>query len=205
MIRFYQHRVNKLSDLKNISQLNDFVERGVEFDLRYHLGKEYLEHDINSKLNNFFPFDELKDNCQNLHSIINFKETGGELKTFKKLSKLFKSTLLLDIPFPEYVKLKNNGLSKFILWRLSEYEKPSISQIKKFQGEWIWLDSFHNYWFDDSELKKYKDKGLKIILVSNELQGRNIKDNNDLIKKLINKKLIDAICTKSVDFYLKMF
>ena len=65
MIRFYQHRVNNLSDLKNISQLNDFVERGVEFDLRYHLGKEYLEHDINSKLNNFFPFDELKDNCQN--------------------------------------------------------------------------------------------------------------------------------------------
>ena len=202
MIIFYKHRQNNFSNL-NILYKKKLYENGIECDLRYHKGKEYLDHDINKTINNYF-LDYQKEEFKDLHVIINFKETGLEINTFKKFFKLFKSTLVLDIPFPEYVKFKKQGLGKHIIWRLSEYEKPSVSTIKSFDGEWIWLDSFNYYWFDESQLTNYKKEGLKIILVSNELQGRDIKDNFAIVKELMQKKIFDAVCTKSVEFYLEM-
>ena len=61
--------------------------------------------------------------------------------------------------------------------------QADIRTITSLGGEWIWLDSFQGYWFKESDLEKYKISGLKICLVSNELQNREITENYSKIKK----------------------
>ena len=87
------------------------------------------------------------------------------------------------------------------MWRVSEYEKPNIDTLKYFKAKWIWLDSFNSYWFDEQSLRYYKDCGLSICLVSNELQGRNIMECSTKLQKLIDMELIDAVCTKDPSYY----
>ena len=59
----------------------------------------------------------------------------------------------------------------------------------------------NDYWFNEEFLLTYKQKGISICLVSNELQGRSIDNDSASINKLIQKNLIDAVCTKDPFFY----
>ena len=78
--------------------------------------------------------------------------------------------------------------------RLSEYEKEQLRGPK-----WVWVDSFHSIWYDDKYLELIKNNGYKIVLVSPELHDRNNKLDYQKIESLINKKLVDAICTDVPD------
>ena len=200
-MKLYKHRTNTLNEIKK-SSLNP--KYGFECDIRYHNGEPYLNHELDKSNQKRTYLKDLISYTNGIDVILNFKETGHELFTYEKYKNKFKTILMLDIPFPEFVKAKEKGIGDSLMWRVSEYEKPKIDTINHFNSKWIWLDSFSKYWFDINELKEYKQAGLNICLVSNELQSRPINKDKDLIIKLLHNKLIDAICTKDIIFYSNM-
>ena len=161
-MKFFQHRVNTL---ESYQALNMDLICGIECDIRYHLGKPYLDHDLSQSINSLDVLDRLIQMYVNSHIILNFKETGGEINLLKRISKNISSCLLLDVPFPVIVQAYQSGYGKSVMWRISEYENPSLNLIKDLDGRWIWLDSFHSYWFDNSYLEHLKDNGYLICLV----------------------------------------
>lgn len=197
-MKIYLHRSNSFKDLEKFKGLN--ID-GLECDVRYFKSLAYLDHDISKNIKNKVLLHKFANSINDKDIILNFKETGFEINEILNYKEIFKSLLILDCPFPVYVKAKRLNMGKYFMWRVSEYETPKIKTITSLGGEWIWLDSFQGYWFKESDLEKYKISGLKICLVSNELQNREITENYSKIKKLINLSLIDAICTKEPAFY----
>ena len=112
--------------------------------------------------------------------------------------------LALGYTIPAVVNAYRSGHGKSVMWRLSEYERPSLNLIKDLDGEWIWLDSFHSYWFDNSYLEHLKNNGFLICMVSNELQNRPLEVNLDSVIDASRNGLIDAICTKIPQKYSKL-
>jgi len=193
------HRLNKLDNQKDKLELSD----GFECDIRYKNNLPVLAHDIN-ETSEALNFETLCGPFKKLDVILNFKETGEEDIFIEKYQKFFNSILILDSPFPMFQKLAKKGLGGSLMWRVSEYEKPSIKRIEEFNSKWIWLDSFNEYWFTVDDLRKYKNAGLKICLVSNELQGRKIDHKIKNIIELNQFSMIDAICTKEPNFYVQI-
>ena len=197
-MNIYKHRVNTINASKKV----DFsYVNGVEIDIRFRNNSPVLIHDLPD--NNASPcllFDFLAS-IPPTSLILNFKETGFELSLINEICNLGFKPLLLDLPFPFFFQAHQAGFGKYLMWRVSEYERPDASLITSFESKWIWLDSFNDYWFNAELLLTYKQKGISICLVSNELQGRSIDNDSASINKLIQKNLIDAVCTKDPFFY----
>lgn len=200
-MKFFQHRINSL---ESYQALNKDLICGIECDIRYYLSKPYLDHDLSQSIDSLELIDNLTQLYMNSHIILNFKETGGEISLLKQISKKISSCLILDIPFPVVMQAYQIGYGKSVMWRISEYEKPSVNLIKDLDGRWIWLDSFHGYWFDNGYLEQLKNNGFLICLVSNELQNRQFEVDLDIVMNAANNGLIDAICTKRPEKYSEL-
>ena len=198
-MKYFQHRVNDVSSLLSL----DNNATGLECDIRLLQGEYVLNHDPLKrsdqacKLNDFL----IHPKSSGLDIILNFKDTGNELDVLNLCNTSFNEALILDAPFPVYVQALKKGLSSKFMWRVSEYERPDINILKKFSAKWLWLDSFHSYWFNDKLLKQYKAEGFFICLVSNELQGRHIEYKLTDEYKYLIFSYVDAICTKKPGFY----
>jgi len=86
---------------------------------------------------------------------------------------------------------------KNIAIRFSEYESIESVLSVKDMVKWVWIDCFNNFPLNKVNYKKIVNAGLKICLVSPELQKHDIKRINNIKKIIINNGFkIDAICTK---------
>ena len=200
-MKLFQHRVNTVQAYQDV---NTNLVSGIECDIRYHLGNPYLNHDISKTFDSIDFLHRLIPMYVNPYIILNFKETGGEINLLERISDNISSCLLLDIPFPVVVQAYKSGYGKSVMWRMSEYERPSLNLINELDGKWIWLDSFHSYWFDNKLLEKLKDNGFLICLVSNELQKRQLEVGLDKVVDASSNGLIDAICTKNPEKYAEI-
>ena len=197
-MNIYKHRVNTKEDSKKI----DFsYVHGVEVDIRFRNDSPVLIHDLPDKNSLPCPLFDFLASIPPISLILNFKETGFQLSLINEICNLGFKPLLLDLPFPSFFQAYQAGFGEYLMWRVSEYERPDTSLITSFNSKWIWLDSFNDYWFNAESLLTYKQKGISICLVSNELQGRPIDKNLASIKKLFKNNLIDAVCTKDPFFY----
>lgn len=197
MVLFFAHRINNSDQLKKVS-----IQYGVELDLRDFGEKIILEHD---------PFKEGGECFENYlksykHSgiILNIKSERVEIKVLDQLKKYgITNYFFLDSTFPMIYHLNKYYNEKRIAIRFSEYE--SIESVLKVKDmvEWVWVDCFNKFPLTPEIYKKIKDSGLKICLVSPELQGHSINMINQIkeeIKK--NKYEIDGICTKEYNINL---
>ena len=197
-MNIFKHRVNTKKDCKEI----DFSQiHGIEIDIRFTYDSPVLIHDLPDKDSSPCPLFDFLSLIPPISLILNFKEVGFELSLIDEICDLGFKPLLLDLPFPFFFQAYQAGFGKYLMWRVSEYERPDASLITSFDSKWIWLDSFNDYWFNEEFLQSYKQKGISICLVSNELQGRPIENNSASINKLFQKNLIDAVCTKNPIFY----
>lgn len=195
-ILLIQHRVNHLSQLMHLPA----VSHGYECDIRYESGIPVLSHEIE-----YIPYmtrlDTLLRETNGLYCILNIKETGGEAALIQLATSNKAYPLLLDLTMPASLQLVKLGLGHHIMWRVSEYEKPSPRMLEELGAKWIWLDSFSDYWFQSSDLLEYRKLQIGICLVSNELQGRPISAKSAQIASLVKSGLIQMICTKDTQFY----
>ena len=186
---YFAHRINTSEHLKKIPK-----EYGIELDLRDY-GKELmLEHDPFTGGETFENFLKSYDKSS---IILNIKSERIEYKVLELLKKFnITEYFFLDSSFPMIYTLSKEG-EKNIAIRFSEYESIESVLLMKNKVKWVWVDCFNNFPLDLENYKKIKESGLKICLVSPELQKHNINRINEF-KEIIyrNNFKIDAICTK---------
>ena len=186
---FICHRINNSDELEKVQET-----QGIELDLRDKGEKIILCHDPFGDGEDFEDF--LKKFNKKL-IILNVKSERIEYKVLELLRKYnIKEYLFLDSSFPMIYQL-NKINEKNIAIRFSEFETiESVEKVKN-MVKWVWVDCFNDFPLDQKSYTTIKKLGLKICLVSPELQGHDI-TMVDTIKNIIdsNNFHIDAICTK---------
>jgi hypothetical protein len=187
---FICHRINNSDDLKKVER-----KQGIELDLRDKGNRIILSHD---PFNDGEDFEDFLKKFNKKLIILNIKSERIEYKVLELLRKYnVQEYFFLDSSFPMIYQL-NKINEKNIAIRFSEFETiESVEKVKN-MVKWVWIDCFNNLPLDKKSYTIIKKLGLKICLVSPELQGHDIK-MIDIFKKIIksNNFQIDAICTKS--------
>jgi hypothetical protein len=195
---FYIHRVNSISQL--ISVPSSF---GVEIDIRSANGQLCLSHDL------FATGPNLSDwlaNYRHAGLILNVKESGLEEAVIRTLE-LFgvNDYLFLDQSFPSIVTCVRDGLADRIAVRASEYESPQTILNLPIKPLYVWCDSFTGTWdYLNDTLKICREWNLIPIIVSPELQGRNVTPEISRVRDLLAQLGVDfRVCTKDPKKWLE--
>lgn len=187
-MQFIAHRINTVQGLAGIP-----VEYGVELDLRDFGNNLVLEHDP-------FKGGELFENYlkryHNNTMIVNVKSERVEVRALELLKKYnITNFFFLDSSFPMIISLSRQGETRNAI-RFSEFEGLDTVLAVKNRVQWIWVDCFSLLPLDRAVYQKLRATGLKLCLVSPELQGRP--DDISVYSEQVRTEGIefDAICTK---------
>ena len=165
---------------------------GLETDIRDYMSRLVISHDIPTIESNEIlinDFSLLEDD-----QIIawNIKADGLiPLINSNFSQKLMNHSVFFDMSIPETVIYKKNELPYLV--RLSEYEKLN-SLFNDSKG--VWIDSFHDQWFEIETIEDVLKTNKIVIFVSPELHGRDQTQFWQCIKKLkLHKKQNVYLCT----------
>lgn len=198
MTRLIHHRANTLESLEGIT--SNF---GAEIDLRLHYGRLILAHE---PLEDGCDFVAWLSGFEGSLLVVNVKEMGLEDLIVNQIIKVNPQLdyFFLDQSTPYLIKSIAKGYR--CAARISEYETVDSAFLQK--STWLWVDSFTGDWTHLNELRlRLGETNLKrkICLVSPELQGRGLKDSNEvsmLVDQIQELKLeLDAVCTKYVSIW----
>jgi len=144
---------------------------GVETDIRYRDGKLVIGHDVDSNFLDFESLIEIWVLSGRLPMALNVKEDGlAPVLTDILRESGFNKTegcFLFDMSIPEEVVYEK--LELCVAKRVSELEP--ISRFIE-APEYIWLDSFHNIWWQDI-WETLSECPSRVVIVSEELHGRS--------------------------------
>ena len=189
-MKIIQHRVNTVAQLSEVSEVF-----GVEIDIRSDMHGLYLSHD---PFQNGERFHDYLSGYNHSLLILNLKEDGLEKECEKLLRRYsINEYLFLDQPIPSIVKRGKDG-HRDGFCRISEFEPiESVIAMSRF-CDWVWLDNFTGTAFQQSAIRKVKDIGMKVCLVSPELHSlERYEEAANLGKKITSGlDLPDAVCTK---------
>ncbi len=166
---------------------------GVEVDIRDYAEKLILQHDPFLDGEDFETYLKHYDHGT---MILNIKSERIEYKVLELLKKCnIKKYFFLDCSFPMIYSLSNIGENNLAI-RLSEFEGMDTIFNMKTKVSWVWIDCFTRLPITIDNFSKLKELGMKLCLVSPELQGQEEKIHE--YKKYLNENNInlDAICTK---------
>jgi len=189
---FIAHRVNELNETiaANVFGTAD----GIEFDIRDTGGDIVVQHD--PFLGGQLFSDFLKFCPSNKFYIVNVKSEGIEQRAIADLEAHgITQFFLLDCSIPMMVKLGKMGERRLAV-RFSEYESLATVEAMAPFVSWVWIDVFTQLPLTSFVETFLRHRGLKLCLVSPELQGQQ--------EKLVDYKIllakrgvtIDAICSK---------
>ena len=187
-MEFIAHRINTIKELKAIPK-----NVGVEIDIRDNEQGLYLSHDP------FLKGDTLEDFLkfyQHGTLILNIKSERIEYAIIELLKKYkIEKYFFLDSSIPMIHSL-NKINEKNIALRFSEYECIETVLKMKNMAKWVWVDCFTELPINKDNYKILKNSGLKLCLVSPELQNQpdKILPYWNYLKE--NEIIFDAICSK---------
>jgi len=188
MLEYIAHRINTIEELMLIPK-----QCGVEVDIRDYAEKLILQHDPFLDGEDFETYLKHYDHGT---MILNIKSERIEYKVLELLKKCnIKKYFFLDCSFPMIYSLSNIGENNLAI-RLSEFEGMDTIFNMKTKVSWVWIDCFTRLPITIDNFSKLKELGMKLCLVSPELQGQEEKIHE--YKKYLNENNInlDAICTK---------
>jgi len=187
------HRRNTLAEL-----LATPVKYGVEVDIRSFGKRLVMHHD---------PFVEGEDFVAWLEHyrhgtlILNVKEEGLEPRLLDLMADHgIEDFFFLDQSFPFLVKTARQGERRCAV-RVSEYESIDTALSLAGKIDWVWVDCFTRFPLTGMDAVRLREAGLKLCLVSPELQQRTGDDEIPNFRALIAERGIipDAVCTKRPD------
>jgi len=185
---FIAHRINTWQE-----QINIPLEVGIEFDVRDSGGKIIVTHD---PFTDGQEFEEFISHLYKRFLIVNVKSEGIEINILKILKKYsFEAFFFLDCSFPAIIKLSHLN-EKRIALRFSEFESIENISLMANKIQWVWVDCFTHFPLTKDISHYIHSFGLRICIVSPELQGRpiDIIEYSKYIKD--NSITIDAVCSK---------
>lgn len=195
MVEIIQHRVNRISKIKDI-----VFPFGAELDIRSDINKKGRLVVTHDPWSSFEDLDEWffawKDHGSNGILIFNTKEDGLESDIINMAEKYdIKNYFFLDTAMPTLIKWTFKHKNPNFALRFSQYEGIDISFINKVK--WLWVDCFDGNKPQIEKLIVLKNF-FKLCLVSPELQGFSF-DN----EWLMYANIVDAICTKNSQLWIK--
>ena len=189
-IEIIAHRRNTIEELKATP-----ASYGAEVDIRSAGNRLILHHD---------PFVMGEDfeswlaHYRHGTLILNVKEDGLEDSVLALMQKFnVPSYFFLDQAFPSIVSGAKKGVISGAV-RLSEYESMATVMAVSSMVDWVWVDCFTRFPLTPEMALEIREGGLKICVVSPELQGRHDPDEiTDLLGYLRDTGIeIQAVCTK---------
>lgn len=186
------HRINTLEDLQALP-----VDQGIEFDVRDSNGKCIVQHDA---FLDGVSFETFLQAVGQRFLIVNIKSEGIESVVLSCLQEYnCNNFFLLDCSYPKLVQLSNQKERRLAV-RFSEYESIESVLALKDRVEWVWIDCFTKLAFTGETVKMLKQSGMKLCLVSPELQQQPEKIQVYIDELLSQNIYLDAVCSK---FYNK--
>jgi hypothetical protein len=187
------HRVNDPGQLRELPP-----ELGVEIDLHADGDRLVLVHDAFSTGPDFA---EWLAGYRHRFIVLNTKEEGLEARITAALDERgVTAWAFLDQSFPFLVRTLHSGETRTMV-RISEYESVSTALALRPRPDWVWVDSFTGAWPAAAELRALAAAGYSLMVVSPELQGRDL----DAEQPLVTGRFLEAgvpvhgVCTKRPD------
>jgi hypothetical protein len=185
---FIAHRINYL-DAEKAKEIFSEAD-GIEFDVR----DGGVGHDPWATVQ---PIEDFLRHCPpNKFYIVNIKCEGIEERTIELMETHgLRNFFLLDCGVPSMIRLSKKGERRLAV-RYSEYESLSTVLLLADKVQWVWTDVFSRMPLTKEIAEKIHTAGLRICLVSPELQGQPDKIlhyRDYLVKEGIT---IDAVCSK---------
>lgn len=188
------HRRNRIEQL--IATPHD---QGVEVDIRSDDGRLVIHHD---------PFAQGEDfeawigHYRHGTLILNVKEEGLEVRLLAIMAdRGIDRFFFLDQSFPFLIRTARQGERRSAV-RVSEYETIETALAVAPMIDWAWIDCFTRFPLDHAGAARLAEAGLKLCLVSPELQGRPAEEIADLRALLAAEAIrADAVCTKRPDLW----
>jgi hypothetical protein len=188
------HRRNRIDEL-----IATPTDQGVEVDIRSAGGRLVIHHDPFAEGDDF---EAWIDHYRHGTLILNVKEEGLEARLLaimedRRINRFF----FLDQSFPFLIRTARQGERRSAV-RVSEYESIETALAVAPMIEWAWIDCFTRFPLDRAAAARLAGSGLKLCLVSPELQGRPAEEIADLRALLAEEGIrADAVCTKRADLW----
>lgn len=183
------HRVNSIEELEKTQ-----VEYGVEIDLRDYGKRLILSHD---PFSDGVDFEDYLRHYNHGTLLLNIKSERIEYRILELLNNYgVEKYIFLDSSFPMIHLLTQSG-EKNIAVRFSEFEGLDTVLAMKDMVRWVWVDCFTRLPVNSGNYEIIKSAGLKLCLVSPELQGRG--EDIERYREYLDAEGIElnAVCTKS--------
>jgi len=172
---------------------------GLETDIRDRDGELVIAHDVPSEpcplLADLFLAYKSLDSTACL--ALNIKSCGLAAKLAALLTKFeITNYFVFDMSLPDTLAYQRAGFSFYT--RQSEYERePALYDA----AAGVWLDAFHDEWYDRSTITRHLQRGKNVCIVSPELHRR---DPNQIWEMLLALEVPAParlqICTDHPDF-----
>lgn len=184
------HRRNTLAEL-----LATPVKYGVEVDIRSFGKRLVIHHDPFVEGEDFVAW---LDHYRHGTLILNVKEEGLERRLLDLMAERgIEDFFFLDQSFPFLVKTASQGERRCAV-RVSEFEHIDTALSLAGKIDWVWVDCFTRFPLSADDAARLREAGLKLCLVSPELQQRTGDDEIPKLRALLAERRIDpqAVCTK---------
>jgi hypothetical protein len=183
------HRVNDPGLLAGVDPA-----LGVEMDVHAYGDRIVVHHDA---FRDGPTFDRWLDSYRQAFAILNVKEEGieGEVRR-AVLARGIEDFFLLDLSFPALIKLARAG-ERRVAVRVSKYEPVAGALALAGMVDWVWIDVFDGFPLNGAECRSLRAAGLRLCLVSPELQGYPVDHLHRMRSQLRESNIeLDAVCTK---------
>lgn len=172
------------------------TDLGVEVDIRSQGTALVIHHD--PFVADAPGFEEWLSGYRHGTLILNVKEEGLEDRLLALMAERgIENFFFLDQSFPFLMRTARRGEKRCAV-RISEFESVDTALSLAGQVEWVWVDCFTRFPLGHRDATRLQEAGLRLCLVSPELQGRTDPAEIEAMRNLLAREGIeaDAVCTK---------
>ena len=190
-----RHRRNLRRELEETP-----TDLGIEVDVRSQGSELVIHHDpfvIGER------FEDWIVSYAHRLLILNVKEECLEERLLAVMHRRgIEEFFFLDQSFPFLIRTVNQGEHRCAV-RVSEYESVDTALNLSGMVQWVWVDCFTRFPLDGDEARALQTAGIKLCLVSPELQGRPAPSDIDAMRNMLErmKITVEAVCTKEPELW----
>ena len=190
-----RHRRNLRRELEETP-----TDLGIEVDIRSQGSELVIHHDpfvVGER------FEDWIEAYAHRLLILNVKEEGLEERLLAIMQRRgIEEFFFLDQSFPFLIRTARQGERRCAV-RVSEYESVDSALNVSGMVQWVWVDCFTRFPLDGDDARALQAAGMKLCLVSPELQDRTDPSEIEAIRNVLGraKIMVEAVCTKEPELW----